>query len=260
MTALREAYRYRYFLFNLVWMGLKTRYRFSLLGLAWTIAYPSLHLAILSIVFSAINRWNLADYAIFMFSGFVPWNFFAKAVLDATVSIPGNAHYITKVRTPKLVFPLNATLQALVDFCAGLLVLMVLFVVLRGPMPAAMLFLPIAVVIWVLFAAGVGMILSVVDVVFRDFGHLAGLLFMLLFFSTPILYPADPLLDAGGIRRSLIVWNPMYYFVSLFQRPIHYATLPPLPAVGIAAGLAALSVVLGVALYQRFEDRFVYYL
>jgi len=255
-----EAYRYRYFLFNLVWMGLKTRYRFSLLGLAWTVAHPALHLAILSVVFATINRWNLADYAIFMFSGLVPWNFFSKAVLDATVSIPNNSHYLLKVRTPKLVFPLSATLQALADFCAGFLVLLVLFAVLRGPMPASMLFLPISIAIWMLFAAGVGMIFSVVDVLFRDFGHLAGLLLMLLFFGTPILFPADPFLEAGGFRRLLVVWNPMYYFASLFQQPIHYATVPSLAAVGITAGLAAIALVAGVALYQRFEDRFVYYL
>lgn len=260
MNVLRDAYRYRYFLENLVWTGLKVRYRFSLLGLAWTVAQPALHLAVLSIVFATINRSNLADYAIFMFSGLVPWNFFSKAALDAAASIPGNAHYILKVRTPKLVFPLNAILQALVDFCAGFLVLLVLFVALRGPLPPSMLFLPISIAIWVLFTAGVGMIFSVVNVVFRDFGHLAGLLLMLLFFSTPILFPADPFLEAGGLRRALVVWNPLYYFVSLFQQPIQYAELPSLATIGITTAAAALTSVAGVALYQRFEDRFVYYL
>ena len=119
----KELYDYRDFFFQLVYQQLHQRYSGSVLGFLWTLINPLLIYASFSIIFSMINHWDLKDYGIYFFSGYMFWNFFANSCLHGAESIVGNAGYVTRLYVPRMLFPFASLAVNLVDLGAGMLIL-----------------------------------------------------------------------------------------------------------------------------------------
>jgi ABC-type polysaccharide/polyol phosphate export permease len=256
MQIFRELMGYKEFLREFTLQQLRSRYRGSILGFAWTLLVPLASLAAFGFVFSFISRANMSTFWPFFVGGFVPWSFFLSALNNSVVSVVYNPHFVTRVYAPKAVFPASGFLIALIEGLAFAISAAMMLVLMGHPFHATIMFLPVAAAIFLPFALGACLLLSAANVFFRDIGFLWAASSTILFFSTPILYPIQAV-PAGF--RPLFEANPLYPMVRIFQDPL-LGTLPPADITATAALYAVIMLTLGASVFSRSEKSFYLYL
>ena len=172
---------------------LKARYRGSVLGFFWSFVNPLLLLLVYWFVFTWVipNRIEgLQPYAVFMFCGILPWNWFATSLTDAAGSLIAGGNLIKKVLFPAEVLPIVNVLANMAHFFLGLPIL-ILSLMVSGhyPDPLDLVWFPIAVLVQLIFTSALALILAALAVHFRDIRDLLANILMLWFFATPIIYP-----------------------------------------------------------------------
>jgi ABC-type polysaccharide/polyol phosphate export permease len=190
---LNNLLRYRGLIQSLVARELKARYRGSVLGFVWSFVNPLLLLLIYSFVFTTVmpnNVEGVQPYALFMFCGILPWNWFATSLSDAAGSLIAGGNLIKKVLFPAEVLPLVSVLTNMVHFFLGLPILILFLIVYRHyPDPWDLVWFPIAVIVQLVFTAGLALFLAALAVHFRDIRDILANVLTLWFFATPIIYP-----------------------------------------------------------------------
>jgi ABC-type polysaccharide/polyol phosphate export permease len=254
---LAELVAYRELLGNLVVNELRLRYRNSVLGFLWTILNPLAYLAILSVVFSRIFRFQIPNYTIFLFSGLVAWTMIQQTVIIATSSIVGNQGLIRRVYVPKLIFPLANVLARYIDHLILTAVLLGAMAVFKAPFTWSLLFLPAAVLLNLVFSLGLSLLTTTAHIRIRDVEHVISIGFQILFYITPILYTIDVLPPKF---RTVLLLNPVYYFVEAFRYPVAYGAFPPGWVLWRAGLIAVVTFAAGLLVFSRKEKYFVYHL
>jgi lipopolysaccharide transport system permease protein len=256
---LRRLFRYRGLIQSLVARELKARYRGSVLGFLWSFINPLLLLLIYTFVFSVIlpNRNELAQpYAVFMFCGILPWNWFSSSLMEASGSLVAGGNLIKKVLFPAEILPLVNVLANMVHFFLGLLILAVFLVVYRHwPDPAGLVWFPVAVLVQLVFTSGLALFLAALTVHYRDIRDLLSNLLMFWFFATPIIYPwQDPnvsrfkwLFDLNPFTHLAVSYQEILFFYG----PVGHAKWL------VALGVASVGVFLGgYWFFDRLRDSF----
>jgi ABC-type polysaccharide/polyol phosphate export permease len=256
-TALADLFEYREFLLQYTLQSLRARYRTSVLGFLWTLLNPVLVCLSLSLVFSYINRADLRTFGLYFFGGYIPWTFFVGATSNGTFSIVGNTHYVTRIYLPKVIFPVWATLVVTVDLLAGLVVVVVLAAIMRGPMTPALLVLPLSALILFVFCVGLSFLFGAINVFLRDFQFIWASIAFLWFFFSPIMFPIE---NIPARIRPYFYLNPIIPFLDLFQYPISKGILPPPTAFLYSSGLALAAMAVGVLFFVRSQKSFYIFL
>ena len=161
-------WQYRDLLWFLTWRDLKLRYRQTALGLLWVILQPLLTMLVLTIVFSSIFRFDVANYPVYALSGLLFWNFFQQGTVAAMNSLRGNAQLLTRLPVPRWIFPLATVLAGLVNLVLALVPLFVILVATGHPLRLSLLFLPISILLATTFTLGVALLVSPLAVFFAD--------------------------------------------------------------------------------------------
>src|SRR5205823_279435 len=157
-----------------------------------TLLNPLLMLATLSFVFSHLVRADeVQNYPLFLLAGMLPWSFLSVSLSDSAMCIIANEGLIRKIYLPKLVFPLSRVLIGLVTFVFSLGAMFLLLWPLGARPSLSMLFLPVAIGLFAVFALGLGLIVATANTFYRDCGHLVSVFLQAWYFVTPILYPID---------------------------------------------------------------------
>lgn len=256
-----ELLRYRDLVGALVSRDLKVRYRRSAIGFLWTMLQPLLTMLVLRTVFSSLFQAKSAEvpqnYEIYVLAGILFWNFFSQSIVASMNSLRGNAQLLQKLPVPKAVFPLATVLSGLVNLLFALLPLFVLLVVTGHPLKPALLFLPVAIFIAALFTLGAGLLLSPLAVFFSDVVELIGVLLMLLFYLTPVIYPKDIVPEH---LRWVVRFNPIRSILEVFRDPIYQGEIPPLSHLTVSVVIALLLLALGAWVFRRSSDRIPFYI
>jgi ABC-2 type transport system permease protein len=219
---LRAVWQYRELLLNLVRKDLKVKYKNSVLGFAWSLLNPLLYLTVFYVVFQIVLGAGIANFQIFLLCGVLSWNLFTASVSGATSSIAANAPLVTKVWFPRELLPLAAIGAAMVNFVLQAVVLGVGMVAFRWSPDLALLPLLVpATVAAVLFATVLALLLSAVNVKFRDTQHFLELGLVAWFWLTPVVYPYMQLASRLGGKSAILLLNPMTSVVLVFQRVIY---------------------------------------
>jgi ABC-type polysaccharide/polyol phosphate export permease len=254
---IKELFQFRELLFNLVINELKLRYRNSILGFLWTILNPLFYLLILALVFSKIIKFQIPNYTIFLFAGLTSWLMIQQTVTIATASIVNNQALIRRVYVPKMVFPLSNVFSRYIDHTILTVILLVFMVIFKVPFTWSLLFIPVIVLMIFFFSLGLSLITTVAQIKIRDVQHIVSIIFQILFYTTPIIYPLEIL---PAKYQPLLLWNPFFYFVQCFRFPIYYSSLPPLNLFLVALALTILAFAFGFILFYKKEKYFVYQL
>src|SRR5260370_12436191 len=199
---------------NLVARDLKTKYRGSVLGIFWSLLNPLLLMLVYTLVFSVIVRVNIKPYPVFLLAGLVPWNAFSQTLVNATNSVTENAAIVRKVYFRLEILPLSAVLSSTVHLLISLGLLAVLAIVFGVGIGWSILFLPLLLLLQILFSFGLGCLLAAGQVYFRDVQYFLTVLITVWFFATPIVYSID-LVPARF--RVFFEANPMAWLVSSYQ-------------------------------------------
>jgi lipopolysaccharide transport system permease protein len=216
-VSLRELWAHRELLYFLIWRDVKVRYKQTLLGVAWVMVQPLMTTLVFTLFFgvlAGIGQTVDVPYPVFAFAGLLPWNFFATTVNNSSNSLVGNSNLITKVYFPRVIIPCAAVGAGLVDFAVASLVLLGLMAFYGVALTPSLLMLPPLVVLLTLFALGMGMWLSALNVKYRDIRHVLPFLLQMWMFASPVIYPPTFVPERW---RWLLVLNPMTGIVDGFR-------------------------------------------
>lgn len=267
-----EVVKARELLTNLTQREIKGKYKRTALGQVWSLANPIAAIVIYTFVFSFIFQLQspvgdpsgLENYALFLVCGLLPWMFFSRVLGQGVEVLVANAGLIQKVYFPRVVLPLSLTGAIFFSWLFEMAVLVAALLILQafGLIPLVPLVL-VFMVLLAIFASGLAMITSIINVYFRDMFYLLSVALQFWFYLTPILYPVTmvesqsaKLGDIPGTGIGLIEiyrLNPMESYVQIFRNLLYDNRLPDLAVVGVATGWAALAAILGVWLYSKRE-------
>jgi len=226
---LATLWRYRELMWMLAWRDIRVRYKHSALGAAWAVMPPLLMMLIFTFVFGTIIGLDsrkltgevALPYSLFAFSGLVPWMFFANGLTAAIGSMVANRALVTKIYFPREVFPLAAIGSAFVDFliASGLLVLLTVYMHFapngwhyHGHW--TLILLPVVIAVQIAFMTGLGLLLSMANLFYRDVGFLFRSAIQLWMFVTCVVYQLNA---TAGWKRVLIQLNPMTPIIQAYR-------------------------------------------
>jgi ABC-type polysaccharide/polyol phosphate export permease len=252
---LGELYDSRNVLSQLVSQQLILRYRRTALGFLWTLINPLLMMSVMAFVFATLFNADLKTFTVFLFAGMIPWNFFSAVVTQSGNAFISNEGLIKKIYLPKGIFPLSIAAALLIDNVLSFLALFVIIIIIGGSLSWAALFIPVAYLMLFFFTLGVGLIMSVATVFFRDLQHIILIVVQGLFFVTPILYSQDRL---TGKVAWLVDLNPLVPFIELFRAPLSLASLPSSSAILQAMLLSLSAMAIGLFVFLRQEKKIVF--
>jgi lipopolysaccharide transport system permease protein len=252
---LRDLWEYRELLYFLTWRDIKVRYKQTVLGAAWAIIQPFFTMVVFSLFFGKLAKMPSDDipYPIFSYAALVPWTFFANGLSQSSTSLVASANLIKKVYFPRLVVPISAVISGGVDFALAFVVLlgMMLF---YGIVPtAAVVWLPLLLLLALVTSLGVGLWLTAMNVQFRDVRYAVPFLVQAWMFATPIAYPSS-LLDEPW--RTLYGINPMAGVVEGFRWALLGTQTAPGLIILVSALVAVGLLVSGAFYFRRMEKTF----
>lgn len=266
----RMFYKYSNMLKELTRKNIKLKYRNSWLGIFWSFLEPLLNMIVLSVVFGNIfgrSSDKIACYPVWMFTGRMLFSFFRTATTQSMTSFRRNAAIIKKVYVPKYMYPLSSILSCFVNFAITLLcfVCVWLFFKLTGWQGGAGLtitwhaltcFVPMFLIL--VFSSGVGLILSVLEVYFKDIEYIWKVATTLLMYMVPILYPLEKITQDW--TRFLIKINPLYSYIELFRQCVLYGFDMSSQMLLYGTFFAFGTLFVGILVFNWKNDDLVYHL
>jgi ABC-2 type transport system permease protein len=221
-TRVRDIFRYRELLINLVRKDLKVRYKSSVLGFLWSLLNPAMLLLVYYFVFSVLLGSGIPRFPIYLLSGLLVWNLFNVGLISGTGSVVSASSIVNKVWFPREVLPLSAIGAAVVHFFLQGIVMVLTLLVFRHPVAWSYLpLLPFALFTLLLFLAALALLGSAINVYLRDMQHLVEIALLPWFFCSPIVYSYDLIAQKLGRFQFLYLLNPVTPVVLVFQRAIY---------------------------------------
>jgi len=251
----QELWRYRELLFFLTWRDIKVRYKQTILGASWAVLQPLFTMFVFSIFFGGLAQVPSDDlpYPVFSYAALVPWQFFANGMTQSSNSLVASANLIKKVYFPRLVIPISAVLSGAVDFGIAFLVLLGMML-LYGIIPtAAVVWLPLLLLLALITALGVGLWLTAMNVQFRDVRYAIPFIVQAWLFATPIAYPSSLLEEPW---RTLYGINPMAGVVEGFRWALLGTDTAPGPIILVSVIVSLAIFVSGLYYFRRMENSF----
>lgn len=253
MNRLISLFQYRELLKNLVLKELRLRHKRSFLGLFWSVLNPLLMMVVFSIVFS--HRFDIAKYPAFVLTGLLPWNFFAIALANSVHSLISNGSLIKQVYFPRAVIPIAIVSAYLINFLFALIPLGVLLAVFKIKIGLGLFFLPLAILGQLLFTIGLALLLSALNIFYRDVAEILEVVTLAWFFLTPIIYNSQMV---SGALSSFHRFNPMFYFIELYRQILYSGlAVPTFRFLLSAYAWALVSLIIGWRVFHRSEPFWV---
>jgi len=249
----------RYFWMSLVRMDLRNRYRRSALGLGWSLLHPIAMTAVLCTVFSKVFGDDPFEYAPKLLVGLCFWNFITTVTKDGCQSLFQGEKYIRQYPAPMAIYPLRTVLGAAFHFAVALLVVLVLRMTFKGVAGLSALpsLLPTLALLLVLGWA-IAILAAFSTAYFHDVLHLSDVGLQILFYATPIIYPAEKLRDNG--LAVLVDYNPFAAFVSALRQPLLLGEVPDLTTVSMLCASTLVVSAAAIFVLVRHEKKIIFQL
>ena len=257
LNELFQLFRYRGLVLELISRSIKTRYKRSFLGLAWTMVSPLLSMLVLTLVFSHLFRFETKHYALYVLSGLLIWNFFAQSTSAAMNDLVWSGGLINRIYFPASVFSTAAVGTGLINLLLSLLPYILIALLLRADLYPVMLLLAVPLLEVCVFTLGIALAVSSIAVRFQDVIPMYEIILGAWMYLTPVLYPIEVLPDR---IIQLLRWNPMFYYVTSFRSLVYLGEIPDARTFILGAIFALLSFISGWLLFNRKAREYAAYL
>lgn len=231
------------------------RYKQSFLGIFWVVLNPFIQMLIMSFIFSYVFRIGMTgvSYPIFLYVGLLPWGFFTGSITSCMGALVDGAGLLKKIYFPREILLLSTILAKTFDMSLSLFVLAGMMIFYHVPITwHVLLFIPIFFIQSV-FVMGLGMILSVLNLFYRDIQYLVGLMITLLFYLTPVLYQVEAFPER---YRWIFKVNPMSVFINAYRQVILAHDVPRWESMAIGIGVSLLVFLIGYRFFKKAEGTF----
>ena len=269
MTTLAEYVASRELMANLTLRELRSKYKRSVLGWAWSLLNPLATMLVYTLVFGAILKVEpplgepsgVKNFALFLLCGLLPWNFLTLGVGGSIGSLLGNANLVKKTFFPRDLIVESMVASCLVSFLIEMGLLAVGLMLFGNWVLPYLTVALLLIVLLTFFATGLGLAFAVLNAYFRDVQHLVNILFQVWFYLNPIVYPITLVPEKTRMfgltlpARSIYELNPMVGFTEAFRDLLYHLKMPSLLDVGYLFVVAVATFVGGLALFNRLEGR-----
>jgi ABC-type polysaccharide/polyol phosphate export permease len=255
LEEVRQVVRYRDLVYQLVRRDILTRYKRSVLGVAWTMLNPLGTMVVLALAFSQLFR-DTPGYAAYVLSGLIVWSFFSQTTTAAMYSIIWGSSLIHRIYLPRTVFAISSVATGMVNLTLSLVPMVIVMLIVGVPLRATALFLPISMLLLLAFALGVALLLSTLAVYFPDVAEMYQIVLLAWMYMTPIIYPESIVPEA--YRWWMFNLNPMYHLIKLFRLPLYDGLVPSPVRLASAAAVALVMLVIGWVVFSRRAHEFAY--
>jgi lipopolysaccharide transport system permease protein len=250
-----DLWKYRELMYFLAWRDIAVRYKQTVIGIAWALIRPALTM----LVFVAFRRMvgirpgSVPD-PILVFAAVLPWQFFSTTVSEAAGSLIGNANLISKVYFPRILIPCAAIVPGLVDLLIMLGLLCVLMLWYGFAPGWQIVALPAFIVLASSLSVGLGLLLSALNVEYRDFRYIIPFMLQFGIFVSPVAYSSG---DVPARWQAVYALNPLVGIIDGFRWAILGGSVPwDSQTFGLSVAVTGLFLVLGVWYFRRMERSF----
>jgi len=258
----KDLWRYRELFYILSWRDLKVRYKQTVIGVVWSVLRPLLTMVIFTFVFGRMANFKpppgVEEYAILVFAGLLPWQFFSAGLSEASNSLIGNERLISKVYFPRMIIPAASVITSLVDFFISLGLMFVLLIFYRTVPSINLVFLPFFIIMAFFASFGVGLWLTALNVKYRDFKHVVPFLVQLGLYISPVGFSSDVASKIIPEKFRLLYYlNPMAGIIDGF-RWCFFGDKTPIYWNGMFVSLAVIIIFLliGIRTFRKMEKSF----
>lgn len=231
----------------------KVRYRNSVLGFLWSLLNPLAYMVILTIVFSLMLRMDIPNFAAWVLIGILVWRFFSVGTFQGLFSMIANPSLVSKVYLPRHIIVFSNNLASFLSAALEFVVLLPLLVLLNVNLAATALFLPVILVLEFMLVFGLSLLLSSLNLKYRDFYQLWDIALQLGFFLSPIVYSATLIPERYQLLYSL---NPVTRLVESTRRILLQQQLPSLLDSTVIVLSAAVFLLIGFVIFRHLEGGF----
>lgn len=238
----------------LVKSGLKAEHRNSYLGYFWWLLDPLLNIAVYYFLVVIILDRGGPDYPVFLVIGLIVWRWISSSINTSANSVLRYSSIINQVALPKMIFPVSFTISQLVNFLFGLIVI-ALFLTFFGVVPTwHIVYLPLIIVITLLFLLAVGSILGYITVFVRDIDNLLTHVIRIFFYASPIIWEGGRLPPEYGWAVAI---NPIAILVNSYRDVLMYHQTPDFIGLSIIAGVSIIAIIYMIYHYSKNEHKII---
>ncbi len=249
---------YRELLWNLANREITQRYKQSALGYVWVILNPLFQLIVMSFVFDVILKVPSlgVPFILFLSAALLPWNLFTQSLTSSSNVLVANSNLITKIYFPREILVYSTILAKIVDFGYSCLVFLAFVIFFHSPITIFYLWVPVILIIQLVFIAGISLIVSAFNLFYRDIQYLLNLIILLWMYVTPIMYPIEIIPEKYRFIFSL---NPMAVIVNAYRQVLLSDKGPNMASLGVAAFVSLTVFFVGFTLFKKMEGEFADY-
>jgi ABC-type polysaccharide/polyol phosphate export permease len=253
---IHEQFDFRELLYQMTRRDLMLRYKQTVMGFGWAVFMPLLNTIIFSIIFMKAVTIDVGmPYPVYAYCGLLAWNFFASALRFSVTSLTANFNLVAKVYFPREIFPFSSVLVSAVDFLVGGVLLIALMIYWHTPVTSTVAFLPVVLVVEIIFTAGVALVLAMANLFYRDVKYLFEVAITLWMYASAVVVPI-PIDKLSPWLRPILAANPMTAIVEAYRDVILRGTLPDPIRFGYAAAISVVILMVGWIVFHRSEYRF----
>jgi lipopolysaccharide transport system permease protein len=251
-----EQREYRDLLVTIARRDLLLRYKQTVMGLGWALFMPVINTIMFTVIFTRVTDpldTGGVEYRVFAFAGLLPWNFLASSLKFSVTSLTSNAPLVTKVYFPREIFPFSAVLVCFVDFLVASPLLAILMVWYGIEVNWTLLFLPVVLIVHIMFTAGIALIVSMANLFYRDVKYLFEIVLTVWMFATSVVYPVG---NVSGRLGQVLLLNPMTPIIDAYRSVLLYKSLPADGPFLYATVVSLLTLAIGWVMFHRAEFTF----
>lgn len=251
----RDLWDYRELFCFLSWRDILVRYKQTCAGGLWAVIRPLLTMAVLTVVFGQIARLpsHQTPYPLLVFSGLLPWSFFATAFAECGNSLVNNAGMVSKVYFPRLIIPASCVVTSFIEFAVSLVLLALMMGCYGHTPPTQVWYLPVFILMTAITALAAGLWVAALMVRYRDFRYIIPFIIQFGLYASPVGFASTAVPPS---LRWLHDANPMTGMINGFRWCLLHDQ--PLPLTPLVSSALTLSVVLasGIWFFRSTESAF----
>lgn len=238
---------------SLVLTDLRTRYKGSFLGFFWTFLNPLLMLMVYSLVFKYIVRIQMDNYTSYLFIGLISWFIISQALVSGAGVVIRNAGLVKKIYFPKEILPVSVVIGGTINYLFSLVILIPMLFISKINLGWPLLMLPVILFVYLIFTLALTLFISGLNVYYRDLEHIMGILIMVWFYLTPIVYTSSMIPDEV---KYIFDYNPMKVIIEAFHSIFFYNQLPNLYSLSIVAIVSIILLNIAFYVFEKLSRNF----
>jgi lipopolysaccharide transport system permease protein len=257
----RDLWHYRELFQVLAWRDLSVRYKQTVIGVAWAVIRPFLTMIVFTVIFGKVAKLPApggVPYALLVFAGMLPWQFFSTALSESSNSLIGNANLISKVYFPRLIVPASTVVVAFVDFLVSFVILVAMMIWYRFLPGWQILLLPVFIIVAFFASLGPGLWITALNVKYRDFRYIIPFLVQFGLYVSPVGFSSAVVRDKFGDTAFMFYsLNPMVGVIDGFRWCLLGGDCAIWwPGFGASLAVTAFFLWLGVWQFRKMEKSF----